>query len=300
MPEAVRLSKHDWYRNASGRPVVIDSDADNEIDDHFAVAWALAALPDLQALHAAPFHNGRSIDAGTGMAQSAEQLRALTEALDRPDIPVLDGSPGYLAEAPDPRPAAVDDLIERAAAGPVTVIAIGAITNLALALRAEPAIAANLQVVWLGGQPTWSYDPAEFNLSSDPEASRLVLESEVDLLLVPCRGVAELLVTTLPELESALPDSPIGRHLQKAYREQVAPTAGEGRAIWDMAAVACLLKPDAVQVADEQLPALDAEAHWTEGPRGRTVPVVQWIDRTKVYVDFFARLQTANSVTARL
>lgn len=291
MPVAVRLSQHDWYRSAIERPVVLDSDADNEIDDHFAVAWASAAMPKLVALHAAPFHNGRSVDAATGMVQSAEQLRALTAAMDRSEVPVFEGSPGYLADTTDRRPAAVADLIERASAGPLTVICIGAITNLALALQAEPAIAPQLQVVWLGGQPTWSYDPSEFNLSSDPAASRLVLESDVDLLLVPCRGVAELLVTTLPELASALPDSPIGRHLEKAYSEQVAATPGEGRAIWDMAAVACLLMPDAVQVADEQLPAIDADAHWTEGPRGRTIPVMQWLDRTKVYVDFFSRLR---------
>lgn len=294
MSVARPLSRHSWHRRGSGNPVLIDSDADNEIDDHFAVAWALAAMPDLQGLYAAPFHNNRSADAATGMRQSAKQLRALTAATGRAEVPVLEGCPGYLDSVRRRRPAAVKDLIARATAGPVTVVCIGAITNLALAVQIEPAIVPNLHVVWLGGQPTWSYDPAEFNLSSDPAASRTVLQSDVDLLLVPCRGVAELLFTTLPELEFALPDSPIGTHLKAVYREQVADTAGLARPIWDMAAAACVLRPAAVQVADVELPEIDERAHWVAGTHsGRTVPIVQWLDRNAVFTDFFRRLRPA-------
>ena len=52
----------DWYRERLARPrgvprIVIDTDAANEIDDPFALAWALLSPQqlDLQAIYAAPF-----------------------------------------------------------------------------------------------------------------------------------------------------------------------------------------------------------------------------------------------------
>jgi inosine-uridine nucleoside N-ribohydrolase len=272
-----RLAGHGWYGRATGRTTIVDSDTDNEIDDHFAVAWALAGL-DVAALHAAPFRNERSTDAAAGMRQSAAQLRRLTAAAGRPGVPVLEGAAGYLAELADPRSAAVDDLITRAEAGPVTLVCIGAITNLACALSLRPEIAGRLSVVWLAGQPPWSWDEAEFNFSSDPEATAAVLAAPLDLLVVPCRGVAELLFTTEPELAAGLPPGPVADHLLSVYREQVPDTPGIARPIWDLAAVACLLTPEAVVVADAEL-------------RGRRTPVVQWIDRNAVFTDFFGRLR---------
>lgn len=287
---AQRLTEHPWLTRAAGRPVVLDTDTDNEIDDHFAVAWALASDLDLVALHAAPFANDRSAGAAAGMRQSAEQLRRLTAAADR-DIPVYEGSAGYLREDPPARPAAVEDLLGRAAAGPVTVIAIGAITNVALALRADPSVADRLTVVWLGGQPLWSWDEREFNFSSDPAATREVLESTVDILVVPCRGVAELLQTTVAEMAAHLGRSAMADHLLAVFREQVESTPGAARPIWDMSAVACLLTPEAIQVADQDVPRLDDNARWIPGSVNRRIPVVQWLDRNRIFVDFFARLK---------
>lgn len=276
MITTARLDEHGWYGRAAGRTTIVDSDTDNEIDDHFAVAWALAGL-DVAALHAAPFRNERSTDAAAGMRQSAAMLRRITAAAGR-EVPVLEGAAGYLAELASPRSAAVDDLIARAEAGPVTLVCIGAITNLACALSVRPEIADRLSVVWLAGQPPWSWDETEFNFSSDPEATAAVLAAPLDLLVVPCRGVAELLFTTGPELAAGLPPGPVGDHLLTVYRDQVPGTPGLARPIWDLAAVACLLTPDAIVVADAEL-------------RGRRTPMVQWIDRNAVFTDFFRRLR---------
>jgi inosine-uridine nucleoside N-ribohydrolase len=156
-------------------------------------------------------------------------------------------------------------------------VCIGAITNLACALSVRPGIAERLSVVWLAGQPPWSWDEAEFNFSSDPAATAAVLAAPLDLLVVPCRGVAELLHTTRPELEAGLPGGAIGDHLLGVYRDQVPDTAGVARPIWDLAAVACLRTPDAVVVTDAEL-------------RGRRTTMVQWLDRNRAFTDLFASL----------
>lgn len=289
-----RLAEHRWLTRARSNPVVFDTDTDNEIDDHFAVAWALAGDDglDLSAVYAAPFRNDRASDAAAGMRQSHRQIQKLITASGRTDVASHPGSPGYLRDTTELCPAAVTDLITRARTGPVTVLATGAVTNIALALRADPSIAPTLSIAWLGGQPVESYDDAEFNFSSDPEATATVLGSGADLLIVPCRGVAELLQTTAAELDAHLPaPDPLARHLLDIYADQIDPRPGSGRPIWDMAATAALLTPEALVVRDAELPGVTADGRWDRTRASGPATVVRWMDRSMIFRDFFSRLR---------
>src|SRR3954471_24479608 len=93
--------------------VVVDTDTYNEIDDQFAVVYALLSPERLrvEALYAAPFHNERATGPEDGMLQSFEELRP---PLDRPpqhrSTPVHHGSRAWLParDRPVPSPAAAD------------------------------------------------------------------------------------------------------------------------------------------------------------------------------------------------
>lgn len=67
------------------RPVriVLDTDTYNEIDDQFAVVYALLSPEHMtvEALHAAPFHNSRSSGPGDGMVKSFEEIHRLLDRL---------------------------------------------------------------------------------------------------------------------------------------------------------------------------------------------------------------------------
>ena len=56
--------------------MVLDTDTYNEIDDQFALAYALKSSEKLQleAVYAAPFHNNRSENAGDGMEKSYNEI----------------------------------------------------------------------------------------------------------------------------------------------------------------------------------------------------------------------------------
>jgi pyrimidine-specific ribonucleoside hydrolase len=75
-------------------------------------------------------------------------------------------------------------LLDRAVA-PVTLVAIGPLTNIALLLAVHPEVKARIgRIVIMGGNLDDS--PAEFNIDSDPEAARRVLvEEDVATTLVP-------------------------------------------------------------------------------------------------------------------
>jgi purine nucleosidase len=113
--------------------------------------------------------------AGAGEFHGAEGLGDLTPF--EPDAPCADGH-------------AVDAIIDRVMARPersVAMAVLGPMTNLALALRREPGLAARLgPVAAMGGARSEGGNitaSAEFNIWADPEAAAEVLASGCDVVL---------------------------------------------------------------------------------------------------------------------
>ncbi len=86
---------------------------------------------------------------------------------------------------------AVDFIIHTVMANPgaITLVTTGPLTNAALALLQEPRLAQALKcLIVLGGTfttPGNMTPVSEYNIWADPEASRLVLNTDVDKILVP-------------------------------------------------------------------------------------------------------------------
>jgi len=222
--------------------VVIDSDAGNEIDDQFAIAWALLR-PDRLRLHgftACPFGLSPELFASGAFLAELDRRR-LTRRLDAAGltverIPRLDPARGVrrardeitrVLEAagetaagrvhlgaerhlPDPETAvaceASEFLVETAAAlqpRPLFVVAIGCLTNVASALLREPRLATQAVLVWTSAYPSfWPHANASYNLAQDLHAVRVVLDSGMPLVYLPGYYVGEELRTTGPEVEA--------------------------------------------------------------------------------------------------
>jgi inosine-uridine nucleoside N-ribohydrolase len=288
---------------AEPAPVVLDTDTYNEIDDQFAVAWALLSPDrvDVQAIHAAPFHNERSEGPGDGMEKSFEEIQRLLERLDmsnRSDR-VFRGSDRYLPGPGTPvdSPAA-RDLIERAMAAtperPLYVVAIGAITNIASAILLQPEIIERIVVVWLGGQPHDWPRAREFNLQQDIPASRLIFDSGVPLVHVPCANVAEKVKTTLAELEQFIAGkSRIADFLVERFRDFREDHFAWSKEIWDLAAIAWLITPDAVPTHLAHSPILTDQRTWSRDQSRHLIRVAGDCRRDPIFADVFRKLAAA-------
>ncbi|MFW6146198.1 MAG: nucleoside hydrolase [Planctomycetota bacterium] len=281
--------------------MVLDTDTYNEIDDQFAVVYSLLSPERLsvRALYAAPFHNNRSSGPGDGMEKSYEELLRLLERMDcRADGFVFRGSERYLAGAADPVVSdAATDLVARAMAdrdGPLYVVAIGAITNVASALLIEPRLVERIVVVWLGGQPHYWHTAREFNLSQDLHAARVILESGVPFVHVPCRHVAQLLRTTVGELRSDMGDAgPIAQFLLErfcAFRDNHFAWAKE---IWDLAPVAWLVHPSWLPSTIVHAPVVTDRHTWSADPFGPLMRVALDCNRNAIFADVFTKLKHA-------
>src|SRR5689334_9708624 len=133
--------------------MVLDTDTYNEIDDQFALVYALLSPERIacEAIYAAPFHNQRSTGPEDGMLKSYDEIGRVLERLGRASAGlVYKGSARWLPSPSQPVPSpAAEDLIARAkddSAGPLYIVAIGAITNVASALLAAPEIAERIVV----------------------------------------------------------------------------------------------------------------------------------------------------------
>lgn len=230
--------------------VVLDTDACNEIDDQFAISYLLRSSErcNTKALYAAPYFNNRSTSPENGMEKSYLELFRLQELLGT-TLPVFRGSPCYLSDEKTPVISdAARDLAERARSyspeHPLYVVAIGAITNVASAILLEPLVAENTVVVWLGGHAYHYHDTAEFNMMQDVAAARVVFQSGVPLVQLPCYGVVSEFRLSKPELEYWLiGKNPLADYLASttvSHAEAYAAGKPWTRVIWDVTAVAWL------------------------------------------------------------
>ena len=282
--------------------MVLDTDTYNEVDDQFALMYALFS-PDrvhLQAVYAAPFHNARSTGPADGMEKSyAEILRLLDLAGVSADGFVFRGADQYLPDAQTPVSSpAVRDLIRRAmarpASDPLYVCAIGCITNIASAILLEPRLLSHIVVVWLAGHAlSWPHT-REFNLVQDPAASRLILDSGVPLILVPCLGVASHLTASAYEIQACLGGkNRVCDALADLFCAYTDNPLGWAKEIWDVAAVSTVMHPEWVESEITSSPLLPDAAHWARDPNRHPIRVVRRLNRTAIFRDMFTVLSRA-------
>ncbi len=316
-----------WYRERLAPPagrlrVVIDTDAANEIDDPFAIAWALLAPDRLQveAVYAAPYsfahrrsqsrmQQHRQFDPpGVGMERSHAAILSVYDRLGLPSSGrVLHGSTRYLAALETPeRSEATDHLIATALAmpahEPLYVIAIGCATNLANALLLEPAIAERIVVVWTSGYPSHAPHPNHsFNLEQDLLASQWLLDSGVPHVYLPGFHVGAQLRLSLPEMERWVRGcGAIGEHLFELYTHNplwdlLGITSFEAHSwvIWDLINIAWLIEPAWVPSEIVRTPWLSNDKRWRADATRHPMREAHGVQRDAIFAAFFEALRTA-------
>lgn len=190
-------------------PVLLDTDVGTDVDDAIAIAL-LAAAPELD-LRAVTVVSGDT----THRARIAKKLLTLG---DRPEVPVAAGvrepilrqrnflwvgheGQGIL-DAQDVLPLdaahAVDLFIDTVRRERPQVVAIGPLSNLAVAIMKEPAVITCIpHLTIMGGN--LHRDPTvplvDYNLNSDAEAALVVLNAGIPTTLVPLDTTRQVFLT---------------------------------------------------------------------------------------------------------
>lgn len=234
--------------------VILDTDAFNEIDDQFAIAYMIKSSEKLnvKGICAAPFFNSNSDSPKDGMEKSYDEIKKLLNLMDKGDRiqNVFKGSDRYLTDEKTPVESDAARFIadlasEYSADRPLYIVSIGAITNVASAILMNPEIVDKTVVVWLGGHSLEYYDTKEFNMMQDVAAARVIFGCGVPLVQLPCMGVVDVFRMSKSELEYWLKgNNKLADYLAEntiSAAEKYASGKPWSRVIWDVTAVAWLL-----------------------------------------------------------
>lgn len=287
--------------------IILDTDMANEVDDRFALTYLMSSLDNIEvdAITIAPFWKSGyaedlSIADGTELSyQTTLKILDMIGASSYKDK-VYKGATAYMEEASNNE--AVDKIIEISQKNEKTIIvAIGAITNIALAFQREPSIIEKVEIIWLGGNSFLSHQNEEFNFRQDIKAVRTVFESQVSLTVIPCRNVAANLVTTSFELEHYLLNSNIGRYLceefkncKKKHYKDLEDEIGSSKTLWDLSAIGYLLNKDWFVTEKISCPYILENGMYEKTDNRHEVTFVNDLFRNKIFHDYFKKMERYN------
>jgi purine nucleosidase len=171
---------------------------------------------------------------------------------------------------------AVDALIRLTAEAPgvISVVAIGPLTNIAMAVVKDPSFVHNVnQLVIMGGSNNGRGNitaAAEFNFYVDPHAAKIVFEVGFDITVVPWAPLT-LSDAVFSRVQLAGIER-IGTPLSQFFIQVCGPTLAFDEAVGipgtthpDSLAVAVLLHPELVRQASDYHVAIEAESSLTRG-----------------------------------
>jgi purine nucleosidase len=304
-------------KNSGKIHVIIDTDANNELDDQHALAYAFCNQETF-AIEGITVNNTR---VGNGIqGHYDEAMRILTLFNEQERIPLYRGAGGsyaeilpHINEAKFDGSDAVDFIIRKARAADekLVLLPIGKLTNIALALKRAPDIREKVRVVWLGSNYP---DPGEYNLENDTTSVNPVIASGVELEMVVVRygkGTGtHAVAVTLDTIRSKMPG--LGA---KASKKITGRHGGEfstfgdysvdlfshidlhddppSRALYDMVAVAILKNPSwgkKVKLSTARLSGYEWDPDTTEVTN---VWIWETFNKDAILEDFFSSLEKA-------
>ena len=309
---AIFLTTCQFPQNNKKIKILIDTDANNELDDQHAMAYAFLnqEVFDVVGITVNNTKNGYGIQGQYDEAQRIIKLFDLEEK-----VPLFMGADkSYEEIAPtinqqyfDGQPA-VDFIIEQAMKvtdDKLVLVPVGKLTNIALAILKEPEIIKKVRIVWLGANYP---HPGEYNLVNDVTSVNPVIESGADFEIVTVRygmlsGTDAVRVTPAEVEANIKGKGPVSEHIitgrhggqfdsfgnYSANLFDHAQMHGEppSRALFDMVAIAILKNESWGEKQVIRAPKLVGQA-WEEQPDNKNkITIWENFDRDAIVNDLF-------------
>lgn len=295
--------------------VLFDTDTNNEIDDQHALAYLLFN-GDTFDIEGVTVNSTKKPDVELDYAE-AERILKLGRSYE--ETPLLKGANGSFEDIKDQvnkaefeGSSAVNFIIEEAMAedeNELILLAVGKLTNIALAVEKEPEIASRARLVWLGSNYP---EPGEHNQNADTTAMNYLLNSDIPFEMVTVRygkpsGTDAVKVTEaqilnrMPNKGPEIAEPVEGRHsgtfstfgdysvnLFENYNMGGDPPS---RPLFDMAAVAIVKHPGWAESKEISAPIL-IDNEWVERPENeRKITIWENFHIYAIMSDFFKTME---------
>jgi inosine-uridine nucleoside N-ribohydrolase len=294
-------------------PLIFDTDANNEIDDQHALAYLLFNQNsfDIKGITVNSTTNGGNINKQYDEAKRVMQLCGYYKK-----IPLLKGANGSFRNNEndlknpdfDGHSAVnfiIDEALKYSPKKKLTLLAVGKLTNVALAVKKEPFILPNIRLVWLGSNYPES---GEYNLENDIDSINFLLQTDIEFEIVTVRygklSGTDFVKVTREEVDAKMTrlgrkiNSPvIGRHggefftfgeYSKSLFDNT-PFYGDPptRSLFDMAAVAILKNPSWAQPSFISAPLILNNKWVNQQGKSRKVKIWENFNRDLILKDFY-------------
>jgi purine nucleosidase len=285
-------------QNADARiPVVLSTDVGNEIDDQWAITYLLLQ-PRFEVLGVMSAH-APSISAPAGHTS----LRILVDVVENRlgmsnHPPLIEGGSLPLENAKTPRMSpAVRFLVETSRRftrdNRLTVLMIGAATDVASAILTDPTIVDRVRVIQMGFPDEKGGE--EFNIHNDVHAVQAILDSKVPLVIGPGNVCRASLSLSLDQARAMLASrGAIGAWLWEEYQawyyREVKPLRVDDFSkpwvIWDNIALAYVLGMTEQHTLPR--PGMRDDMSFVPGSPDRTVTWITDVDEERMWADFLS------------
>ena len=296
--------------------VILDTDANNELDDQHAIAYMLfnGDVFDVEGITVNRTYNGGDVQKHYEEAERVVKLCGLDSR-----VKIYKGANGSFDEIKesidDPDfdgHEAVDFIIERAKAPDsekLVLLPVGKLTNIALALKKDPSIIPLVRTVWLGSNYP---EPGEYNQENDRGALNYILDTvdnfEFAIVRYGKPSGTDAVRASLDEIKNKMPgagpqisEPVIGRHGNEfltfgdysidLFENITLHGDPPSRALFDMAAVAIVKNPAWATRTVLPSPTL-VDGKWVDRPdNARNIIVWENFDKAQIMRDFFDRME---------
>lgn len=231
--------------------IILDADTGNEVDDYYALARAfIEPTWEVICLNATQWQSSQ-----WAVPNSMENSHRLNQVFINEmgmEIDTRRGGVNRMFDWGDmaQHSAAAYEIIKQAKSisskDKLTIIALGALTNVASAIYIEPAIASKIKLYWLGTTYDFEKDVLkrqDFNCMMDQQALEVVLMSEAELHIMPV-NVAANMEFSYDETEEKLPKkNKISKLLLDRWFDHL-DGGRKKRVIWDLALIQAIIFPE--------------------------------------------------------
>ena len=276
--------------------LILDTDTYNECDDQFALSYLIKSkdIFNIEAITVAPYsHTKRDVTVRDGQELSYNEILKICNWLNfDTNNKVFKGSMDYIQNGYDEKNDAVNKIIEIALKNNKTyILGIGAITNIALAIKKEPKIVNKIEIVWLGGNELGYEDNLEYNFRQDVEAVKIVFESKVKLTILPCKKIVSELRIDINTLKKYLENkSELCNYLIERFYNDGYHGVQESRVIWDISVIAYMINKKWFETEQISCPNIRKDTSYEVTDNRHNITFVTKLDRNKIYEDLFNKL----------
>ena len=276
--------------------VILDTDTYNECDDQFALSYLIKSQDkfNIEAITVAPYsHKTKNVSVKEGQELSYNEILKICKWLNFDTTnKVFKGSMDYIQNRYTENNPAVNKIIEIALKNRKTyILAIGAITNVALAIKKEPKIINKIEIIWLGGNELGYKDNLEYNFRQDIQAVQEVFESKVKLTILPCKNVVSELRIDINTLKNNLVNkSELCDYLLSRFYNDGYHGIQESRVIWDIAVIAYMINKNWFETKEISCPNIREDSSYETTDNRHTIIFTTKLDRDKIYNNLFKKL----------